>query len=178
MNLEADPFAPPRRHVHRRRNLAGSAGRVGAAALAGSLATDPDGRWYARLDKPSWQPPSAAFPIVWTALYAMIAAASTAVLNELERRGEHEEADDYRRALTRNLALNGGWSWLFFRAHNLGAATIGAGVLAASSARLARRAGRVERRFGRALLPYALWTAFATLLSAVLWFRNRERPGR
>lgn len=159
---------------HRARNLAVSGGLVVGAAVAGSLATEPDGGWYLRLDKPSWQPPSVAFPIVWTSLYAGIAATSAAVLNELDRRADTEQAADYRRALAANLALNGGWSWLFFRAHNLPVATIGAAVLALNSIGLARRAAKVDRRFGLALAPYALWTSFATVLASVIWERNRD----
>jgi tryptophan-rich sensory protein len=172
---EPDPFAPPRRTVHRGRNLAVSAGLVGVAAAAGSLASEPDSPWYRKLDKPSWQPPSTAFPVVWSTLYSLIAATSVAVLNELDRRGDVHGAGEYRRALARNLVLNGAWSWLFFRAHNLPAATAGAAALAANSIRLTGRAGRVGGRFGWALAPYALWTSFATVLAGTLWALNRGR---
>ena len=157
-----------------RRNLLLSGGLVAAAAATGSVATKPDERWYRTLDKPSWQPPRVAFPIVWTGLYTTIAGASTAVLNELDRRGELGQAEQYCKALATNLALNALWSWLFFRWHNLPAAAVGAGVLAASSTRLARRAGGVQRRYGALLGPYAAWTAFATVLSTVIWWRNRN----
>ena len=36
------------------------------------MATTPDSEWYQQLDKPSWQPPPIAFPLVWTPLYADI----------------------------------------------------------------------------------------------------------
>lgn len=167
------PFEAETRKPRRALNLATTGGLVAAAATAGSLATEPDGGWYRGLDKPSWQPPPVAFPIVWTTLYADIAVTSAAVLNELDRRGDTEEAADFRKALAGNLALNGGWSWLFFRGHNLPASALGAGVLALNSLRLARRAGRVDRRYGLALAPYAVWTAFATVLAGVVWARNR-----
>jgi tryptophan-rich sensory protein len=166
-------FEAPARPARRARNLALSSGLVAAAAAAGSLATEPDGSWYRHLDKPSWQPPPVAFPVVWTTLYAGIAVTSAAVLNELDRRGDTDQAAAYRKALAGNLALNGAWSWLFFRGHNLPAATVGAGILALNSIRLTRRAGAVDRRLGLALAPYALWTSFATVLAGVVWWRNR-----
>lgn len=168
-----EPDTEPRR-VGRLRNLAFSGAMVVAAAAAGSVATEPSGEWYRRLDKPSWQPPGVAFPIVWTSLFAGIAATSTVALNELERRGDVEQAAQYRRALTTNLALNSLWSWLFFRWHYLGAAAVGAGVLAADSIQLARRAGRVRPQYGRLLAPYAVWTSFATVLATAVWWRNRD----
>lgn len=175
------PTAPPstsfpdrERAVRRARNLATSGALVAGAAVAGSIASEPDATWYTGLTKPAWQPPPAAFPIVWTTLYATTAATSAAVLNELDRRGAEEEAAAYRKALATNMALNGAWSWLFFRAHNLPASTIGAGVLAANTITLARRAGVVAPRFGRLLAPYALWTSFATVLAAVVWRLNRD----
>jgi translocator protein len=153
--------------------IAGS--MVSVAAVAGSFASAPDGEWYRTLKKPLWQPPSIVFPVVWSSLYTNIAATSTAVLNELDRRGEIEEAAAYRRSLATNLALNSFWSWLFFRWHHLGAATVGAGMLAASSVDLAKKAGRVRLRFGVALSPYAAWTGFATVLAGTVWWLNRER---
>ena len=161
--------------VHRLRNAAFATGLVAAASVAGSAATDPDGHWYARLKKPAWQPPSSAFPVVWTSLYASIAVTSTLVLNELERRGDEAAATEYRRKLAVNLTLNGLWSWLFFRSHRLDAATVGAAALAASSTALARSAGRVRGRYGLSLLPYAAWTSFATVLAGTIWSLNRRR---
>ncbi len=156
------------------RNALCAAGLVTTAAVAGSVATDADGAWYRKLDKPEWQPPKAAFPVVWTSLYAGIAITATLVQNELQRRGETGRTASFRKALAANLALNGLWSWLFFRSHHLGAATAGAAALAASSVDLARRAGRVRPRYGRQLAPYAAWTSFATVLAGELWRRNRQ----
>ncbi len=161
--------------TQRLRNAACSGALVATAAVAGSIASRPNDEWYRTLDKPAWQPPPIAFPIVWTALYADIAGTSAAVLSELERRGDHDGAAQHRKALATNMALNAAWSWLFFRWHNLPAATFGAGVLALSSIRLAKRASRVDPRFGRLLAPYAAWTSFATVLAGVVWSRNRDR---
>ena len=56
------------------RNLALTSAATVASAAVGSLATQPDSAWYRSLDLPDWQPPTLAFPVVWTALYADIAA--------------------------------------------------------------------------------------------------------
>ena len=157
------------------RNLAVFGAAVAASAILGSLATQPGSHWYRRLDLPSWQPPAAAFPIVWTALYADIAATSAATVTELERRGRTDEARAYRRALAANLTLNTLWSVLFWRARRLDLATVEAGLLAASSADLARRAAAGSPRSGALLMPYAAWTGFATALTAAIARRN-PRP--
>ncbi|PFG40099.1 TspO/MBR related protein [Georgenia soli] len=154
----------------RPRTLAATAAAVVATAVAGSLATDPDDRWYRDLDKPSWQPPPVAFPVVWTALYADIAAASAAVLSdEAPTPADHRA---YRVALGTNLALNAGWSWLFFRSRRPWLAAAECLVLTASSADLVRRTARVRPRAGAALAPYAAWCAFATVLSTAIARRN------
>ena len=74
----------------------------------------------------------------------------------------------------RNQALNGAWSWVFFRKHDLPLSALGAAILAASSIGLARRAGRVDPKYGALLAPYALWTSFATVLATEVWRRNSE----
>lgn len=173
---ESNPRGPAvRGRARGLRNAVVATGLVAAAAVGGSVATNPDGRWYASLKKPSWQPPKAAFPVVWTTLYAGIAVTSTLVLNELERRGETGAAAGYRRKLAVNLTLNGLWSWLFFRSHSLSAATAGAAALAASSSDLARSACRVSRGHGWSLAPYAAWTSFASVLAGTIWSLNRRR---
>ena len=117
-----------------RRRLAMSAGAVAACLVVGSLATQPNSRWYRALDKPPWQPPPQTFGLVWTPLYATIAAVSAQHLTQLDREGRAVEATAYGRALGVNLTLNALWSVLFFRVRNLPVATAGAAALAASLA--------------------------------------------
>lgn len=164
--------------VHTGRNLAVSAALVGAAALVGTIGADPTSSWYRKLDKPSWQPPPAAFPIAWTTLYATIGAASTMALNQLDRNGDRASTPRTKRTVAVNLAVNAAWSWLFFRAHNLTVATIGAAALAGDSIAFIPRLGRIRPAAGAVLVPYAAWTVFATALSAELLRRNRGRAKR
>lgn len=156
-----------------RRTALGVAAATTACAVVGSFLSAPDSAWYRGLRKPPWQPPGAAFPVVWTALYVGMCAAAVATITELEEVDREHEARLFRRAYGTNLVLNAAWSGLFFRVRNLPAATAGAALLALSSADLARRAG--PRGSGRkvALGAYAAWTAFATALSAEVARRNR-----
>jgi benzodiazapine receptor len=154
--------------------LAATSLAVAAAAGTGSIASPPrTSGWYSRLRKPPYQPPSVAFPVVWTALYGDIAATSAVAIDRFRTQGRHDKARRYVVALTVNLLLNAGWSWLFFRYHKLGASALGAAVLAASSADLTRRTAEADPRAGLALSPYALWCAFATVLSTHVCRLNR-----
>jgi len=155
-----------------RRNLAATAAAVAATAALGSVASaDTRSPWYLGLDKPSIQPPAVVFPVVWTTLYTDIVVTSARAQDRLE--GALDEVAAYRRALAVNLALNASWSWVFFKAHRLGPAVAVAAALTVSSAGLVRRTYEAEPAAGLALAPYAGWCAFATVLSAALWRRNR-----
>jgi translocator protein len=114
------------------------------------------------------------FPVAWTSLYTDIATTSAAAIDRLRAAGRHEEARNYIVALSVNLILDAGWSWLFFKYHKLGVSTVGAAVLAASSADLTRRTARADPGAGAALLPYPLWTVFATTLSSHICVLNRS----
>lgn len=154
--------------------LAATTLAVAAAAGTGSIASPKRlPAWYSRLSKPPYQPPGAAFPVVWTALYGDIAATSAVAIDRLRAAGQHEPARRYAAALAVNLLLNAGWSWLFFRYHKLGASALAAAALTVSSADLARRAAQADRRAAAALSPYPLWCAFATVLATHIWRLNR-----
>lgn len=154
--------------------LAATTVAVAAAAGAGSIANAKAvPSWYSRLRKPPYQPPNAAFPVAWTTLYVDIATTSALAIDRFRATGQHDEARRYAAALGVNLLLNGGWSWLFFRYHKLGASAVGAAALTASSADLARRAAQADRRAGLALSLYPLWCAFATVLATGVWRLNR-----
>ncbi len=137
--------------------------------MTGALAGGPPQEWYRSLDTPTWQPPAKTFPAVWTPLYASIAWAAGRALETCEpvhRRG-------LAVSLGVNLALNGGWTWLFFRLRSPLAGALGALLLDASNADLVRRTARCDRKAAVVLVPYAAWCAFATVLSAEIARRNR-----
>ncbi len=139
-----------------------------AAAAVGSLGTKPDSEWYRDLEKPPWQPPGIAFPLVWTPLYGLIAWGT----------GRLVESDPAHRerllALTAaDLVANASWNWAFFDRQSPKA---GLGVLAALNTLnvlLLRAAARRDRTAAAALAPYVAWTGFATALNAAIWRRNR-----
>jgi translocator protein len=154
--------------------LAATTAAVTAAAGTGSIASARSvPAWYSRLRKPPYQPPGTAFPVVWTTLYGDIAVTSAVAIDRFRAAGQHQKARGYAAALSVNLLLNAGWSWLFFRYHNLGASALGAAVLTASSADLVRRAAQADGRAGLALSPYPVWCAFATALATHVWRLNR-----
>lgn len=154
------------------RNLAVTAAAVTAASTIGARATTPDRDWYDELDKPAWQPPPIAFPLVWTPLYVDIAVVTAAALTTLEGEGRNDEVADLRRALATNLVLNAGWSVLFFGLRRRWLSAAWCALLTAQSASLARRVGAVDPSLGRTLAPYPAWCGFATALNASIARRN------
>lgn len=156
--------------------LAKTAAAVLVTAALGGLASRPaQSVWYERLNKPSFQPPRWAFPIVWPILYADIAVVSASTIDELQDHGQPDKARAYTAALAANLVLNGGWSWLFFSRRWLGASAVGAAALTVSSVDLTRRAIETGGTRAAPLAAYPLWTAFATVLSTSIWMLNRRR---
>ena len=158
----------------RAKTLAATSTAVTGTAVVGGLGGRADTRWFRRLRKPPFQPAPLGFPIVWTALYAAIAAGSAETIEALD----DKERTEFEVALAANLILNAGWTWCFFRLQRPWLATAESAVLALSSADLARRS-RTRCRTGFALLaPYAAWTAFATILSGSIAWLNRGRRTR
>ncbi|MCS0634595.1 tryptophan-rich sensory protein [Streptomyces sp. LP05-1] len=152
------------------RTYAAGAVAVAASAVAGARAVDPDSDWYRSLDKPPWQPPPPVFGLVWTPLYASIAWAAGHALLRARPPGERRSLGA---ALAVNLALDTAWNHLFFGRRSIRAGLLGTLLLDLSNVQLIRRTARSDRTAARALVPYALWCAFATALNADLAARNR-----
>lgn len=157
-----------------RKALIGTGLATAAAAVVGSVASREGVQgWYTKIRKPGYVPPNVVFPIAWTTLYVDIAATSAAAIDRFRADGQDAKARAYIAALGANLALNAGWSWVFFARRQLGPSVLVAAALAASSADLARRAGDADLKLGAALAPYPLWCSFATVMSADIWRLNR-----
>jgi tryptophan-rich sensory protein len=151
--------------------LVKTAAAVAAAAATGSVVTRPNSEWYRSLDKPAWQPPQAAFPAVWTSLYAMISFASARALDRMPP----PDRSGFWRAYGVNLGLNAGWSVVFFGTRRPRLALLEIAALNASNVALVRRAWRTDRLAGAALLPYLAWTGFATVLNSSITARNSRQ---
>ena len=158
----------------RPKTLVSTVGAVSAAAALGGLASRPaESAWYARLKKPSFQPPREAFPIVWPILYADLAAVSASTLDRLGAEGRGQ-ARSYAALLGANLVLNASWTWLFFTRRQLGVSALAAAALTASSTDLTRWAVAARGPSAAVLGLYPAWCAFATLLSTRIWQLNRH----
>jgi tryptophan-rich sensory protein len=154
----------------RAKTSAGASAAVTATSVIGALASRADTTWYRRLRKPPFQPPPVAFPLVWTGLYAAIAAGSAAAIDVLD----DDARDRFVGALAVNLALNAGWTWCFFRLRRPWLATAESAVLTLSTADLVAQARAAGPRAYGPLLPYLGWTAFATALSGSIAWLNRR----
>ena len=154
--------------------ILGLLGFLAATAAAGALgawATTPEvGGWYARLRKPSWTPPGWLFGPVWTLLYALMAIAAWRVW-----RRPDAKPDARKTALACwafQLALNVGWSWIFFRAHQTGFAFVElVSLWLAILATTVAFAG-IDRPAAALMVPYLLWTTFAGVLNGTIHRMN------
>lgn len=161
-----------RRPVGKALALLGFGAATAGAALAGAVVSpdnDKTGRWYRRLKKPPFTPPRAAFPVVWTTLYALMAASAYRVWRQ-------EESPARKRALASwwaQLAANAAWSPLFFGARRPRAALADLALLLALVAIYTRTSGKVDRGAALMMAPYLAWTGFAGVLNEEIARLNR-----
>jgi tryptophan-rich sensory protein len=139
------------------------------AGWIGSLATTPNiPTWYAGLAKPSFNPPNAVFPVVWTVLYVVMGVAAWLVWRT--------PAGERRRlALTAwfvQLVLNVLWSFAFFGLHSPLAGLIVIVVLLVAIVVTILAFRRVSGTAALLLAPYLAWVAFATVLNASILSLN------
>ncbi len=124
--------------------------------------------WYRELDKPSFTPPDAVFPVVWTALYAMIAWSGWRIWNAAPSR--HRNAA--LRLWVSQLAANAQWSKLFFGERRPRRALGDIVALEGTITSYISAARKVDRVAANAFIPYAAWVAYATVLNAEIVRRN------
>lgn len=127
------------------------------------------GIWYRLLRKPAFQPPDVAIPIAWSLIDTALAVGAYRLLRT-------PASPPRNRALgwwALNVGLIGGWSGLFFGRRNLPASTAVAAGMVATGVAYVAEARRVDKPAAAAGVPYIGWVAFATVLTAALWRRNR-----
>ncbi|MEZ5886802.1 MAG: TspO/MBR family protein [Paracoccaceae bacterium] len=133
------------------------------AASTGSLFSPGD--WYLSLSRPSWAPPSWAFPVVWTTLYILMAWAASRVAS---RQGAALALAFF----SLQIALNTLWTPVFFGAHRIGAGLLVLGLLWLTVAAMSVAFWRLDRFAGLMILPYLAWLSVAASLNFWIWQNN------
>lgn len=118
----------------------------------------PPGAWYEKLEKPSWTPPNWLFPVAWTTLYLLIAAAGA--------RAALQPGNGVAMALwALQIALNGLWTPVFFGLERLklGMVVLAALWLAVAASLVALWS--VDMWAGLMFVPYLVWVTVAGALN-------------
>jgi len=126
------------------------------------------GTWYQHLNKAPFNPPDGSFSPVWIVLYFLMALAGWRVW----RLGDSGRARLALGFFAVQLALNMGWSALFFGYQQVGLALAEMLLLLATVIVTTVLFWRIDRFAGMLLAPYALWLVFATVLTAYIWRLN------
>jgi tryptophan-rich sensory protein len=146
--------------------VAGISGMWTAGEVAG---------WYRTLTRPSFAPPDWVFGPVWTLLYAMMAIAAWLVATSNASTPAAVAARNWGVAIFLvQLALNFGWSLIFFRWHAIGAALIEVIVMWLAIGATILLFSKSSKIAALLLVPYLAWVTFASALNAGFWFLNRR----
>lgn len=148
---------------------------VYAVPLALSWSTSPAPQhprvllWYTLLSKPGYKPPDWVIPTAWGLIETAMAAASYRLLRQPSSPPRNQALG----LLAFNTVAIGAWSQLFFGGRNLPASTVAAAAMIGTGAAYVAQARKVDKPAAIAGVPFVAWVAFATLLTASLWRRNR-----
>ncbi|WP_409299143.1 TspO/MBR family protein [Peribacillus sp. SCS-26] len=142
---------------------------VAGGTLTGYLASRNTKEIYRDLKKPGFPPPSWVFPIVWTGLYTLMGAARYRVASK--------QSQDPKSLAFYNtqLGLNFLWSFLFFKWGLRGTAFLEVAMLFSMVTLTGYEFYQEDKAAGLAMVPYALWAAFAMALNYSVWKLNRQK---
>lgn len=137
-------------------------------ALAGIATAKAIPTWYATLNRPSFNPPNWLFGPVWTTLYILMGISLYLVWSQPPGKDRNMAIV----AFIIQLALNFGWSFIFFYYKNLGLALVEIVVMWICIAAMIGVFYRVKPLAAYLNIPYLMWVTFATVLNAAYFRLN------
>lgn len=141
--------------------------------LIGGVVTVPSVReWYPTLTLPAWTPPNWVFTPVWTALYLLMTIASYRIWIAIRGQGAEPLKHACMLLYFGQLALNLGWSLVFFgmRSPGAGLTEMAALIIAAAATTLCFY--YKDRLASLLMLPYLAWLCYAFSLNAGIVLLN------
>jgi benzodiazapine receptor len=139
--------------------------------ISGTVTQTSVDTWYPTLNKPSFTPPNAVFPIAWSTLYILMGVAAGMVWARIDF-----EKELVKKGLTFfaiQFALNMLWSYLFFGLKNPMVALVEIILLWLMIYETWFVFRKIEKIAGWLMVPYLLWVTYATALNAAIWWLNR-----
>ena len=138
-------------------------------AAASSGAVFRPGAWYAGLAKPPWTPPNIAFPIVWTILFILNAAAGWLVWL-----AGGMDAAGVLALYGASLVINASWSAVFFGQRRMGLGFVIVVTLWLSLVAIMAAFAPFSAAAAWMLAPYLLWVTIASALNLRVWQLNPQ----
>jgi tryptophan-rich sensory protein len=117
--------------------------------------------WYASLNRPSWQPPSALIGLIWPYNFAVLGIASYQVSRTLTR----FENITWLVFFGLSIAAALTWAYQFYVPHNFLFASIALTSAALLTLPVLLLAFRASLAMGLLLVPYQIWVAIAASLA-------------
>lgn len=142
---------------------------LSVSVIGGWVTSSSVGTWYARLNKPAWNPPNWIFGPVWTLLYAMMAFVGWRLWC---RREANPAIGPALTGFFVQMFFNFLWSMLFFGLRAPGTALIDIALLLIAIVWMNLRLLRIDRTLALLWMPYVLWVSFATALNFWIWRHN------
>lgn len=127
--------------------------------------------WFVDLNKPSWNPPNWLFGPVWTTLFILMGIAFALVWEEWKPKG-NPLAKVAMIWFGVQFVLNVLWSFSFFGLQNPLLGLINIVILVVLILITIWRFYGVKPLAAWLLVPYLLWTSFATILNATILSLN------
>jgi tryptophan-rich sensory protein len=139
-------------------------------AFVGRIFTD-EGvtSWYPYILKPSFTPPGSIIGTMWTVIYILTAIS---FLIFVKRAGGSKVFIPVVGLFVLNGFFNASWSYIFFTKHMLGSAVIDALLIWITVLILMLLTWPIARLSSILLIPYFLWTSFATFLTYDIYKLN------
>lgn len=148
-------------------SLAISLGTGGLSALATRKSMD----IYKIIKKPPLAPPSIAFPIAWTILFALMGISSAIVF--VNRNKNKEDTGKALKIYGGSLIVNFLWSIIFFNLKAFPAAFLWLLFLWGLILATIIRYRKISKTASFLQIPYLLWVTFAGYLNAAIALMNK-----
>jgi tryptophan-rich sensory protein len=138
-------------------------------AVGSSLWVNTGDDWYSNLTKPSWQPPSYLFGLIWPYNFVVIGIASVLVA----QRASKITTSIYLSFFALSVAAALTWAFQFYRPHNFLASAIALTAAALLTIPMTYIVATISVPMAIAFAPYQIWVGIAASLSWGYWHLAR-----